>query len=162
MDEKDAETEKLKAKLEKLRNPGWGPPAREACLTASAQLDGRSTAPTRVGKALPVDPYTGEDIEVWWEDWLPTFERAASWNKWTDGEKVIQLAGHLKKRALMEWNSIEEADRNNYTTACKSMQTRMDPGCKAIAAQDFRHTVQKDTEPVMDFILRLERIFQRA
>ena len=59
MDEKDAEIEKLKAELEKLRNPGWGPPAREACLTTSAQLEGRSTAPTRVGKALPVDPYTG-------------------------------------------------------------------------------------------------------
>ena len=27
-----------------------------------------------------------------------TFKRAASWNKWTDDEKVIQLAGHLDKR----------------------------------------------------------------
>ena len=62
----------------------------------------------------------------------------------------------------MEWNLIEQADRNNYTTACKSMQARMDPGCKAIAAQNFRHTVQKYTEPVMDLILRLERIFRRA
>lgn len=53
----------------------------------------------------------------------------------------------------MEWNLIEETDRNVYTTACKLMQARMDPGCKAIAAQDFCHTVQGDTEPVMDFIL---------
>ena len=102
-----------------------------------------------------MDPYTGEDPEVWWEDSLPTFEKAASWNKWTDGEKVIQLAGHLRRRALMEWNLVEETDKNNYTTACKSMQARMDPGCKAIAAEDFRHTVQGDTKPVM-------RIFRRA
>ena len=81
MDEKDAEIEKLKADLEKLSSPGLGPPAIEECPTTSAQLDGRSTAPTRVGKAPPVDPYTGKDTEVWWEDWLPTFERATSWNK---------------------------------------------------------------------------------
>ena len=62
----------------------------------------------------------------------------------------------------MEWNLVEETDKNNYTTACKSIQARMDPGCKGIAAQDFHHMVQGDTEPVMDFILRLERIFRRA
>lgn len=40
------------------------------------------------------------------------FERAASWNKWTDGERVIQLVGQIRKRALdlMEWNLIEETD----------------------------------------------------
>lgn len=31
-----------------------------------------------------------------------------------------------------------------------------------MAAQDFRHARQKETEPVSDFILRLERIFRSA
>ena len=113
----------------------------------------RPSVPVRVGNAPPVESYTGENPEVWWEDWLPTFERAARWNKWTDEEKVIQLAGHLRKKGLKEWNLLEKPDRNVYTTACKLMQARMDPGCKAIAAQDFRHTVQGTGESVTDFIL---------
>ena len=68
----------------------------------------------RIGKALPVDLYTGDDPEVWWEDWLSTFERGASWNKWTNEEKVIQLARHLRQKALLEWNLIGETDRNVY------------------------------------------------
>ena len=57
------------------------------------------------------------------------------------------MAGHLSKRPSLEWNLMKEKDRNNYTTGCKSMQVRMDSGCKAIAAQDCRHMVQRDTEP---------------
>ena len=32
----------------------------------------------------------------------------------------------------------------------------MDPGGRALAAQDFRHTVQGDAESVSDFVRRLE------
>ena len=34
----------------------------------------------RRGKAPPVDPFTSENDEMMWEDWLPTLERAATWN----------------------------------------------------------------------------------
>jgi len=33
---------------------------------------------------------------------------------------------------------------------------------KAIAAQDFRHTVQEEDELIVDFIRHLERTFRRA
>ena len=42
------------------------------------------------------------------------------------------------------------------------MQDRLDPGIKALAAQDFRHTVQSPKESVSDFIRRLEQVFRRA
>ena len=42
------------------------------------------------------------------------------------------------------------------------MCTRLDPGNKVLAAQDFRHTMQKDAEVVADFIRRLERTFRLA
>ena len=42
------------------------------------------------------------------------------------------------------------------------MQNRLDPGSKALAAQDFRHTVQSHKESVSDFICRLEQVFRRA
>ena len=60
---------------------------------------------SRWGKAPPVDPFCDNDI-VRFDDWLPSLERAASWNSWGDGEKLLQLAGHLHGRALQEWNLI--------------------------------------------------------
>ena len=61
----------------------------------------RASGATRKGKAPPVDFFTGEDPEVKFEDWLPTLERTAVWNGWTDEEALIQLAGHLRGRALI-------------------------------------------------------------
>ena len=70
-----------------------------------------STVTPRRGKAPPVDAYTGEDLEaVRLEDWLPTLERAATWNGWTDEERLMQLAGHLRGRALAEWNLVTPTD----------------------------------------------------
>ena len=83
-------------------------------MALAVQDVGHPSVPIRIGKAPPVDPYTGKDPEVWWEHWLPTFERAASWNNWTDEEKVIQLAGHLRQKVLLEWNLIDETDRDVY------------------------------------------------
>ncbi|XP_065903460.1 coiled-coil domain-containing protein 158-like isoform X2 [Dysidea avara] len=56
------------------------------------------------GKAPPIDTSTGEDAETCFDDWLPTLERAAAWNNWTDSETLMQLAGYLRGRALLEWN----------------------------------------------------------
>ena len=39
---------------------------------------------------------------------------------------------------------------------------RLDPGNKVLAAQDFRHTTQKEAEAVADFIRKLERTFRIA
>ena len=54
------------------------------------------TLPGRRGKAPPVESFTGEESSVHWDDWLPTLERAATWNNWSEQEKLIQLAGHLR------------------------------------------------------------------
>ena len=56
---------------------------------------------SRRGKAPPVDPFDEETPDVTFEDWLPTLKRAASWNEWSGEETLIQLAGHLRKRALI-------------------------------------------------------------
>ena len=54
----------------------------------------------RRGKAPPIDPFTAEDIGITFDNWLPILERAAFWNEWTPEESVMQLAGHLRGRAL--------------------------------------------------------------
>ena len=180
-DAKDAEIQSLKAELARLRashertseermrsssvpsnseglssNDGGG-----LLISPQHEISGR-TQSARVGKAPPIDTFTGENPDTLWEDWLPTFERAAHWNHWTEEEKLLQLAGYLRKKALQEWNLMSETQKHSFKIATKEMQNRLDPGSKALAAQDFRHTVQGPKESVSDFIRRLEQVFRRA
>jgi len=117
---------------------------------------------SRRGKAPPVDPFTGDDVEVRLEDWLPTLERASSWNGWSEDERLMQLAGHLRGRALQEWNLLTKEDRASYGLAVGALRERLDPGSQALAQQDFRHAIQAESECVADYIRRLERLFQIA
>ena len=74
----------------------------------------------------------------------------------------MQLAGHLKGRARQEWCLIPEEEKNTYKGCVEALRFRLDPGSKALAAQDFRHASQNDQETVSDFIRWLEKIFRRA
>ena len=71
----------------------------------------------------------------------------------------MQLAGHLRGRALQEWNLLRDAERETYQTAVAALRGRLDAGSKTMAAQDFRHATQGESESVGDFIRRLERTF---
>ena len=186
---KDAEIVVLKAKICELESDRDGPeveasstdppaprdvPAESISARLTTPLSHASPAatssgpqpmphrPSRRGKAPPVDAYTGENAEVRFEDWLPTLERAASWNGWSDDERLMQLAGYLRGRALQEWNLLAVEDKATYEAATRVLRTRLDPGNRVLAAQDFRHAVQGDTECVADYIRRLERLFQIA
>ena len=84
-----------------------------------SSLAARATASPspRRGKAPPVDPFSGDSVETDLDDWLPTLERAASWNVWSDEEMLMQLAGHLRGRALQEWNLIPREEKSTYSDA---------------------------------------------
>ena len=64
----------------------------------------------RSGKAPPIDSFSGESEEILFDDWLPSLDRTSEWNGWKEEEKLLQLAGHLRGKALQEWNLIEEKD----------------------------------------------------
>ena len=116
----------------------------------------------RQGKAPPIDSFTGEDNEVRFEDWIPTLERAVTWNNWTDEKTLIQLPRYLCGRALEEWNLLTYTERSTYQSAITALRIRLDPGNNTLAALDFRHITQKETESVSEFIRRLEHTFQIA
>ena len=116
----------------------------------------------RRGKAPPVDSFTGENQEIRIDDWLPALERASTWNGWTEEERLMQLAWYLRGRALQEWNLLGDRDKSSYADAIQALRNRLDPGGRALAAQDCRHTVQGETELAADFIRHLERTFQIA
>ena len=50
-------------------------------------------------------------------------------------------------------------DHKTLTRALPALRQQLDQESKILAAQDFRHTVQKEPEKVADFIHRLERAF---
>ena len=60
----------------------------------------------RRGKAPPIDEFTAQDNCVTLDDWLPILKQAATWNGWSPEEMLMQLAGHLRGRALQEWKLL--------------------------------------------------------
>ena len=149
---KEEELESLKSMLERI-NPG----EIEPVVTLS-----RVTTKPRRGKAPPVDVFSGESLDLLLDDWLPSLQRAADWNGWTEQEQLLQLAGHLRGRAFQEWNLLDGNEKDTLQKAVASLRGHLDPGSKALAAQDFRHTLQREGESVADFIRRLERTFRIA
>ena len=117
---------------------------------------------SRTGKAPPIDPFDGETNGVTFEDWLPTLQRAAAWNGWTDDDSLVQLAGYLRKRALQEWNLLTDEERKTFSSATTALHNRLDPNNRVLAAQDFRHALQRDTETVAEYIRRLEQTYRTA
>ena len=75
---------------------------------------------------------------------------------------MIQLAGHLKGRALQEWNLLRPDQHSTFSQATEALRSRLDSVSKSVAAQDFRHMAQQEEERVSDFIRRLERTFRAA
>ena len=67
----------------------------------------RQTRPRR-GKAPPVDAFTEENHEVYFDDWLPVLRN--EWNNWDQDELLIQLVGHLRGQALQEWNLMDATE----------------------------------------------------
>ena len=121
-----------------------------------------NTGQVRCGKTPTVDPFTGESEKILWEDWLSTLERAATWNGWGEEEKLLQLAGYLKGKALQEWNLMSERDRSSFSMAATKLKQKLDHGAKKLVAQDFRQAIQKQKESVSDFIYHLEKLFRQA
>ena len=164
--EKDAEIEKLKRQLEGRESEGSG--RSVASELSPDDLLGLEIPPpppsrtTRRGKAPPIDAFTGENPEITLDDWLLSLNRAATWNAWSGNELLLQLAGHLRGRALQEWNLMEEVEKACYEDAVSALRSRLEHGNRTLAAQDFRHITQKDDELVATFIRRLERTFKIA
>lgn len=125
---KDEEIALLKTQLSELRdsgtrsgvsnNGGGVPPSSMTTYPPSKQS----------GKAPPIDSFSGELEEILFDDWLPSLNRTSEWNGWKEEEKLLQLAGHLRGKALEEWNLIEEKERSAYTSAVSALRIRLDGG----------------------------------
>ena len=158
---KDEEIEQLKSRF---RSTGDEASLRgESPPKTPSEGETEGVLPTqRRGRAPPVEMFSGEDSENTLDDWLPALVRAAEWNRWTKTELLIQLAGHLKGRAHQEWSLLPASEKSEYEKGVQALRARLDPGSKALAAQDFRHAAQEEDEKVSNFIRRIEKTFRRA
>ena len=101
----------------------------------------------RCRKAPPVEQFTGDKQDELLDDWLPTLEQAGVWSAWRDEELLMQLAGHLRGRALQEWNLLTTYEKSSWDNAVTTLKSRLEPRDRAVAAQDFlRHAIQKTSE----------------
>ena len=93
--------------------------------TSSVRGEASSSASTqaRRGKAPPLSKFSGEDPECLLDDWLPSIERASTWNAWSEEDRLIQLAGHLKGRALQEWNLLRPDQRTTFAQAAEMLRS---------------------------------------
>ena len=94
---KDSEIADLKRQLPgHLTLPDHSTTSLEASTGESAtRSDELPRSRTRREKAPPVNPCTGEDLDIRLDNWLPSLGRARAWNDWTEEELILQLAGHL-------------------------------------------------------------------
>ena len=111
------------------------------------------------GKAPPLDYFSSSNPEITFDDWLPSLERVAWWNKWTKEDTLIQLTGHLRGRALQEWFLLSEEDKSTWQSAIVALKSKLEMRSKVLTAQDFRHIRQKEKESVADFIYQMEKVF---
>ena len=136
------------------------PPAERKL--ASRQTRFASEPIPRRGKAPPIDAFDGEHAGITFDDWLPTLQRAAVWNGWSEDESLMQLVGYLRKRALQEWNLLTVEEKKTFPSAVAALQGRLDSSNRVLAAQDFRHAAQRETETAAEFMRRLEQIYRVA
>ena len=139
--------------------PGWAETRPVGGATKLCLPPPPSGVPSRRGKAPPIDTFGGNSS---FEDWLPSLQRSAMWNAWSKGETLLQLAGHLRSRALEEWNLMDSGDKKDLSKAVNALKKRLDPGSKMLAIQDFRHASQGLHESIYDYMWHLERMFHTA
>ena len=48
------------------------------------------------------------------DDWIPTLNKAATWNDWTESNALMQLDGCVHRRALQEWNLKSQSESNTF------------------------------------------------
>ena len=72
----------------------------------------------------------------------------------------MQLPGYLNGRTLQEWHLLSRAEQQSYPLAVYALRARLDSTNRTMAAQEFRHKLQR--EGVAEFIRRLEKAYQVA
>ena len=83
MDAKDVDIARLKARLLVVTSPAAVSP-QTVPSPGDRRVDETSLVPLQHRKAPPINPFSAEGLDEQWDEWLPTFERAAEWNNWSD------------------------------------------------------------------------------
>lgn len=64
----------------------------------------------------------------------------------------MQLTGHLRGKALQEWNLLNPEDNGSFDWAMEKMSSMLGQGSHVMIAQNFFHTCQEEAESVSNYI----------
>ena len=103
-------------------------------------------------KTPPIDPFSAEGLAEQWDEWLPTFERVAEWNNWSESAYVLQLAGHWRGKARKEFSLLTSEETFTFTRAKVTVRSRQEVNSKTLAVQNFRHATQGSQQAASDYI----------
>ena len=126
---KDMEIARLKGHLLGVTSPSSPPMSPGSSICIIEEELHRLSLSHQWGKALPINLFTAESLDEQWDDWPPTFERAAKCNGWTDSEHLLQLASHLKGKARQEFALLSADDKVTFASAIVAIRGKLDTSC---------------------------------
>ena len=109
-----------------------------------------------------MDSFNAECEDVCFDDWLPSFRRAALWYSWSEKDYLLQLAWHLCDRTLQEWELLGKDSKKSLAMQLKLCVLAWTKGSNILSAQDFWYTKQREDETVDSFVRRPRKTYQRA
>ncbi|KAK3090931.1 hypothetical protein FSP39_015821 [Pinctada imbricata] len=112
-------------------------------------------------KTERVEKFDGQSSE--WSDYIIQFERVASWNGWSNGEKADQLIMNLRGNARKIVNELTLAQASDFYALKDILQQRFDPKEKVVAKRcEFRNRRREKNESSAEFGYSLKRLAQQA
>ena len=103
-------------------------------------------------------PYFDDDDDI--EDYLRTFERAAKFQDWLEEDWGMRLGSLLKGKAREVYTQLPDDDAQDYDTLKEALLRKFHLNSEQYR-QRFRETRRQAGETTRDFVLKLERWFDR-
>ena len=88
-------------------------------------------------------------------------ERAATWNGWTEQERLLQLAGHLRVGPYRSGAYYRMPTSRRWLVPWRPFVVGWNLAAM-LGALEFKHRAQQPKEGVCDFITRMEKAFREA
>lgn len=98
-----------------------------------------------------------------WDEYLEHFTAIASWNQWSEGEKLIQLGLCMTGRGRTVFLGLSLATRSKYESLISSLTRLFGPmGKEAAYKAEFRQRKRKCEESLMDYADDLNKLCKKA
>ena len=107
---------------------------------------------------VTIESLDGTEDEI--EDWFDNFDRIGNSNGWSNEIKAFKIPCYLKETALLIWQNCSPTDKKDYNAIKQQILSKLAPTDSRELI--FYSRVQKESETVIEFCLRLEKLARKA